>query len=210
MDGVIRHWPGHGRTRGEQVAGLPAGAIRQVGYGSAFTLAKLGVLTHEEWLAEVANLLVQQHGAEAARAIPPWDDDPGTLDPGMIAVLRRVQAGGTPIALLTNNTTALRRDLDRHHISDLFVTVVNSAEVEVAKPSPLIYRIAHDIMNARANEIVFVDDKMTNVLTARFVGMRAARFTGIDAFAELVVAMGIPLSEVSAATMPSTSHGRAE
>jgi putative hydrolase of the HAD superfamily len=199
MDGVIRHWPGLGRTRGERVAGLPVGAIREVGYGRAFTLANLGVLTHEEWLAEVVELLVQRYGPQAAGAVPVWDDDPGMLDPDMVMLLRRVQAGGTPIGLLSNNTTALRRDLARHHLSDLFVTVVNSAEVQVVKPSPLIYRRALDELGTRAEDVVFVDDKLTNVLAARFSGMCAEQFTGVDAFTELVVTLGIPLPEVAAA-----------
>lgn len=207
LDGVIRHWPGHGRARGEQAAGLPAGAIRELGYGREFTLANLGVYTHEQWLAEVTARLVEQYGPRAEAAIPLWDDDPGLLDLEMVALLRRVKLGGTPIGLLSNNTTSLRRDLNRHRLMDLFVTVVNSAEVQVVKPSPLIYRIALDELNAQAEDVVFVDDKMTNVLAARFVGMRAEQFTSVDAFAKLLIATGIPLPQAS--TTPDAALGQA-
>jgi FMN phosphatase YigB (HAD superfamily) len=130
------------------------------------------------------------------------------LDFDMVVLLRRVQVGGTPIGLLSNNTTALRRDLNRHQLTDLFATVVNSAEVQVVKPSPLIYRITLDELNARAEDVVFVDDKMTNVLAARYVGMRAEQFTGIDAFTELLIATGIPLPLASATATPDASLGQ--
>ncbi|GAB3474143.1 HAD-IA family hydrolase [Amycolatopsis cihanbeyliensis] len=208
LDGVIRHWPGHGRARGEQAAGLPAGTIRELGYGREFTLANLGVYTHEQWLAEVTTRLVEKYGPCAEAAIPWWDDDPGALDHEMVALLRRVQSSGTPIGLLSNNTTSLRRDLERHHLMDLFVTVVNSAEVQVVKPSPLIYRIALDKLNARAEDVIFIDDKMTNVLAARFVGMRAEQFTGIEALTEFLLATGIPLPPTYLAPAPDVSLGQ--
>jgi putative hydrolase of the HAD superfamily len=193
LDGVIRHWPGHGRTRAEQAVGLPAGAIRRHGYGMEFTLANLGIFTHEQWLARVCALLVAEYGQHAKDAIPVWDDDPGELDQEMVTLLQRVHRGGTPIGLLSNNTTALRRDLDRHGLTDLFTAVVNSAEVEVVKPSPLIYLIALDELNAVAEEVLFVDDKLTNVLAARHVGLQAEQFTGIASFTDLLIAHGIPL-----------------
>lgn len=211
LDGVVRHWPGHGRTRGEHAAGLPAGAIRELGYGREFTLANLGVYTHEEWLARVAVLLVERYGPGADAAVPLWDEDPGQLDGAMVALLRRVRAGGTQIGLLSNNTTALRRDLGRHHISDLFDPIINSAEVEVVKPSPMIYRIAIDRMRAAPDAVIFVDDKLTNVLAARHVGMRAEQFVGIERFTELLMTEDIPLPSAAtlADAMPLRTTGRA-
>lgn len=208
LDGVIRHWPGHGRTRGEHAAGLPVGAIRELGYGREFTLANLGVYTHEQWLARVGTLLVERYGPQARAAIPDWDDDPGVLDHDMVALLRRVQQGGTPIGLLSNNTTALRRDLDRHQLMDLFTVVVNSAEVEVVKPSPLIYRIAIDELNEAPEDVVFIDDKMINVLAARYLGMCAEQFIDIDAFIELLIAIGVPLPQSCATTEVTMRRAR--
>ncbi len=193
LDGVVRHWPGHGRARGEQAAGLPAGAIRELGYGREFTLANLGVYTHEEWLARVAERLVERYGPGADAAVPLWDEDPGQLDDAMVAVLRRVRAEGTSLGLLSNNTTALRRDLGRHRISDLFDPIINSAEIGVVKPSPMIYRIAIDRMDAASEDIVFVDDKLTNVLAAQHVGMRAEQFVGIERFTKLLMTEDILL-----------------
>ena len=42
MDGVLRHWTGRGRTTAEHSARLPAGTLRRLAYGEAFTLANLG------------------------------------------------------------------------------------------------------------------------------------------------------------------------
>ncbi len=193
LDGVIRHWPGHGRARGERAAGLPSGVIRELAYGMEFALANLGVYTHEQWLASVCDVLVQRYGHTAQTAIPLWDADPGTVDPTMLVLLRRIQAGRTPIALLTNNTTALRRDLARHKLTDLFEVIVNSAEVEVVKPAPLIYRIAARELRMAPEDILFIDDKLANVLAARHVGMHAEQFTSPDKFITQMAAAKIPL-----------------
>jgi putative hydrolase of the HAD superfamily len=194
LDGVVRHWPGHGRDRGEQAAGLPAGTIRELGYGMAFELANLGIYSHEQWLAAVAELLNQRHGPGAEAAIPLWDADPGVLDQHVVALLRRVHAGGTPIGLLTNNTTALRRDLTRHGLTDLFAVVINSAEVELVKPAPAIFRLAAQELDLSPADILFVDDKLANVLGARHVGMRAEQFMTPAQLVDRLAAAGIPLA----------------
>lgn len=195
LDGVIRHWPGHGRRRGEQLAGIPKGSIRELGYGMEFALANVGVFTHEQWLEAVRGHLVDHFGPKASEAIDPWQDDPGTVDPEMVALLRRVQAGGTPIGLLTNNTTGLHRDLDRLGLTDLFTVVVNSAEAEVIKPAPAIYRIAAEALQVVPERVFFIDNKLENVLAARYVGMRAEQFTTVEDFAEHLTAIGIPVSD---------------
>jgi putative hydrolase of the HAD superfamily len=174
-------------------------------------LANLGVYTHEEWLARVAELLVERYGPGAEAAVPLWDEDPGQLDGAMVALLRQIRAEGTQVGLLSNNTSALRRDLARHHISDLFEPIINSAEVEVVKPSPMIYRIAIDRMGAVPDEVIFVDDKLTNVLAARYVGVRAEQFVGIEPFTELLMTEGIPLppADTLAEAAPPTTTRRA-
>lgn len=204
LDGVIRHWPGHGRARGEQAAGLPTGVIRDVAYGMEFALANLGVYTHEQWQSSVRDMLVQRFGSPAEEAVALWDADPGTIDSDMVELLRRVQAGGTPIGLLTNNTTALRRDIARHQLTDLFTVVINSAEVEVVKPAPLIYRIAARELGAAPEDILFIDDRLANVLAARHIGMHAEQFTGADTFAAQMTASRIPMPALTGAS--TTAH----
>src|SRR5699024_12220268 len=72
MDGVLRHWTGRGRTTAEHSARLPAGTLRRLAYGEAFTLANLGILTHHQWLESVRATLVAEFGPRAAGAVDVW------------------------------------------------------------------------------------------------------------------------------------------
>src|SRR5699024_2670364 len=176
MDGVLRHWTGRGRTTAEHSARLPAGTLRRLAYGEAFTLANLGILTHHQWLESVRATLVAEFGPLAAGAVDVWAADAGTLAPEAVALVGALRGRGVRVGVLSNNTTGLRSDLERLGFEE-FDVLVNSAEEGVVKPSPLLYRIAAERMGHAPEELFFTDDKALNVTAARYVGMRAERYT---------------------------------
>lgn len=181
LDGVIRHWNGTGRTQAEKEIGLPRGTIRHLAYGTEFALANLGVYTHEEWLEHVRSVLTKGFGSIAAAAVDIWAADLGEVDQEMAKLLLAVRDQGTPVGILTNNTSRLRGDLARLGL-DQFDAVINSAEVGMVKPEPSIYRFAAARLGLPPEDILFVDDKNLNVLAARRVGMYAEKFTDIQSF----------------------------
>ena len=93
----------------------------------------------------------------------------------MVDAARKLRADGYRTSLLTNNI-AEGRDSWRPllPLDELFDDVVDSSEVGMRKPNPMIYRLALDrlggIEPARA---VMVDDHPGNVGGARHVGMAA-------------------------------------
>lgn len=190
LDGVIRHWNGTGRTQAEQTARLPSGTIRRLAYGMEFALANLGVYSHEEWLGHVQSVLTNQFGPSAATAVDVWAADLGEVDREVADLLLAVRDHGTPVGILTNNTSRLRDDLVQLGL-DWFDAVINSAEEGIVKPEPMIYRTAATRLEINPKEILFIDDKRSNVMAAQQVGMYAVKFTDIHSLIRHIRSVGI-------------------
>jgi epoxide hydrolase-like predicted phosphatase len=89
----------------------------------------------------------------------------------MIAAVRAARASGVKTGLVSNSwsTTHYDRDL----LSELFDTVVISAEVGLHKPQPEIYRLAAERLEEPPTSCVFVDDLRENCEGAEAIGMTA-------------------------------------
>jgi epoxide hydrolase-like predicted phosphatase len=89
----------------------------------------------------------------------------------MIAAVRAARASGIKTGLVSNSwsTTHYDRDL----LSELFDTVVISAEVGLHKPQPEIYRLTAERLEEPPTSCVFVDDLRENCEGAEAVGMTA-------------------------------------
>lgn len=193
IDGVVRTWSHVGARLGEQRAHLPAGTLVRLAYRTAEReLAHLGVITHDQWIDSIRERLKSDYGAESAVAVDCWTQDRGVIDHGVVNLLRRARTV-VPLAALTNNTTAVHADLARDGVLSLFDFVLCSAEIHVAKPSPLAYARAAEKWGISPSNVLFVDDCASNVLGARFAGMHAAVFNGCEDLAAKLRAAGIEL-----------------
>jgi putative hydrolase of the HAD superfamily len=85
-----------------------------------------------------------------------------------------------PVALLSNASTNLLRDLELSGITDSFDAVVGSADLGAAKPSVQAFQAAADALGVGLERCLFVDDTAGHVEAARALGMRAEVFTGED------------------------------
>jgi putative hydrolase of the HAD superfamily len=95
----------------------------------------------------------------------------------LLAYLRELHAGGTRLAICTNN---VREWAPRWHallpLDELFETVVDSSFVGVRKPDPAIYELVLYRLGLPAAACVFVDDLERNVDAARALGFAAVHF----------------------------------
>lgn len=98
-----------------------------------------------------------------------------------IDLVHRLREAGYGVHLGTNQTspraahmrTALGYD-------DLFDVSVYSCDIGVAKPDPAYFVKAAELIGVRLDEVVFVDDKLPNVLAARSAGMAAEHWIFTD------------------------------
>ena len=99
------------------------------------------------------------------------------VDQGMLAAAQALRAEGLVCAIATNQHrergASMRRELGYERFFDpIFI----SAEIGVAKPDPAYFRHAVEHLGLPAREILFVDDVLANVESARSVGLVAEHF----------------------------------
>jgi epoxide hydrolase-like predicted phosphatase len=109
------------------------------------------------------------------------------LDMNLVNWIRSLK-GTYKIGLISNALSDLRDFLDQKlYISDLFDSMVISAEVGLIKPEPEIYRHALQTLHVLPDEALFVDDMLRNVEGARAVGMFAIQFQEPQKTRQLIV-----------------------
>lgn len=180
IDGVVRHWPPVDAM--ERAHGLPLGALA----AAAFAPARLhpaitGAVTDEEWRSAVADDLAAVCGSavRASALVADWSGVLPAVDHEVVALLRRVR-GTASVALVSNATTRLERDLERQGLAELADAVVNTARIGVAKPDPRVCGAAAERLGVPVGRCLFVDDTAANVEAARDVGMAALHYRHPD------------------------------
>ena len=111
-----------------------------------------------------------------------------------VALMRRLKAAGRPVYALSNFATVkyaiARKMFD--FLND-FDHAVISGHVGAAKPDPHIFEILFKQVGRRPEELLFVDDSLTNVEAARALGMPAIHFDrGVDLESELAARGALP------------------
>jgi putative hydrolase of the HAD superfamily len=125
------------------------------------------------------------------------------IDPDMLDWLSRLQAAGFKTGLLSN----MPWDMVTHVRTkcawmEKFSFHTLSAELQVIKPHPAIYEHALNGLGVAAGEALFVDDRETNVLGARALGIRAIQFESVAQLKDELVSLNFPvLPEVGPGTV---------
>jgi putative hydrolase of the HAD superfamily len=100
-----------------------------------------------------------------------------SLDPGTLAVLHALSAGGTRLALLSNAGPDFSGWLRSGSFAPLFDRVFVSGELGLVKPDAAIYEHVIDELGIAPDEFLFVDNKSENVEGAIAVGGDGHVFT---------------------------------
>jgi putative hydrolase of the HAD superfamily len=118
----------------------------------------------------------------------------GALDPNepMIALMRKLQAGGLKMAMLTNNVREwepLWRSM--LPVDEIFEEIVDSAFVGCRKPEARIYELTLERIGMPADACLFIDDLHVNCEGAEAVGMNTVHFRDNEqAIEEIRAALG--------------------
>jgi putative hydrolase of the HAD superfamily len=191
LDGVIRHWNDDELDDVELAHGLEPREILDVAFSERLGPAAVtGRLTYREWMDAIRDEVLGRHGPSVAPALDVWEANVGVVDPEMIELVRALRQQVT-VALLSNGTTRLRRDLHVLDLLDEFDHVANTAEIGVAKPDAGAFTHVCEAVGLPPSRVAFIDDLEVNVLGATEVGMRAHRFTGSDDARRFLAELGL-------------------
>lgn len=108
---------------------------------------------------------------------------PGPM-PGMLEVVRELDADGVPLFAITNFSGEFWKPFraENAEIFDRFRDIVVSGDEKLIKPDPAIYHLALHRFGLAPEQAMFVDDNAANVVAARAIGIDAVLFTDADAF----------------------------
>jgi putative hydrolase of the HAD superfamily len=98
-----------------------------------------------------------------------------------LATLEAVKAAaesGVRLAILSNAPDPPARAIESMDWLSGFERIFFSCDLRRTKPDPEIFHIVVDELDAAPQDIVFVDDRIENVESARSEGLRALHFTG--------------------------------
>jgi putative hydrolase of the HAD superfamily len=97
--------------------------------------------------------------------------------PDSVALLRRLHAAGHRLFYLSNMPAPYADALEaRNDFFGCFSAGVFSARVGLVKPDPAIYELARRCFDAPAEDLVFLDDHLPNVIAAQAAGWQGLHF----------------------------------
>ncbi|MFC7491659.1 MULTISPECIES: HAD family hydrolase [unclassified Knoellia] len=180
LDGVLRLWDPDFTGAVEQAHGLPAGTLAVAAFApDRLQPALTGVVDDRAWRASVADAIAVEHGEAAHAAVHDWMAPAGTVDHGVLEIVRRARSG-LRVVLFTNATSRLDDDLVQLGLGDEVDAVMSSADIGMAKPDPDVFSRVALANGMMFSEIAFVDHSPENVATAEILGIRSHLYTGVD------------------------------
>lgn len=114
---------------------------------------------------------------------------------GTVAILERLHEAGVPLYALTNwsaETFPIAEEL--YDFLGRFRGIVVSGRIGLVKPDAAIYAHTIERFGVTPERTVFIDDSAKNVAGAAATGLRAVHYTGPDALARDLAALGLPVA----------------
>lgn len=124
---------------------------------------------------------------------PRFNDTVPHAIPGMLEIVRELDAAGVPLFAITNFSGEFWPDWVKQHVElfDRFRDVVVSGDEKLVKPDPAIYALALKRFGLEGPEALFVDDSPANVAGARDAGIHAVLFTTAKDFRAELIRLGL-------------------
>lgn len=110
-----------------------------------------------------------------------WDDMFGSIIQGSVDLLYQLQDMNYPLFALTNFAADKFATFKANYkFMALFQDIVVSGEEQIVKPDPRIYQILLDRTGIPAEQTLFIDDRMENLIAAQEIGLQTHLFTDAE------------------------------
>ncbi|MEN6479236.1 MAG: HAD family phosphatase [Anaerolineales bacterium] len=158
--------------------GLTEAELRQrLWAGESWALAERGEISEEDfWFHVAPSLGLQDQDTIRRLAEDIWST--WRVDQDVLALIDELRQTHR-VAMLSNATDVLEAKL--HHVygvADRFEPILNSARLGLAKPDQRVYATLCTELALDPREIVFVDDRAGNIVSAAAQGLHVAWFVG--------------------------------
>ena len=136
-----------------------------------------GSLREEEAFERIRARLPERLHDAAWKLVIMWDRPILEID-GMYELVAELKELGYGVYLLSNASVRQHEYWPRIAASRFFDGTLISADVNVVKPQPEIYRLCLEKFGIKAEESFFIDDVGANIEGAVFCGLQGAVFHG--------------------------------
>src|SRR5690606_25366336 len=116
-----------------------------------------GRLSRRSWVREIGERLGHP------RAALEWASRPGRIDRAVVEVIDDLRDSGHRVVLFSNGSDELTAELEALDVLAHVDGVVNSAEIGAAKPEPVAFAKACELVGVDPRQAAFVDDAPANV-----------------------------------------------
>lgn len=116
-----------------------------------------------------------------------------TINTDLLSLFSVLRRGGFKVAILSNNTTDLRKHLEEKNILPLLDEVIVSAEIGHQKPHKEAFDIAFKKLGVRPEEVVFVDDSAKSLEKAVEIGYQPVLFKNNEQLKVDLAKLSIPV-----------------
>lgn len=166
---------------------LEKGTIMQVAFASKIGYAAtVGAITHDEWAAEISNVL-------PASLVRKWLSYFGDLNHDYVELLRSLKRQGMRIGFVTNATSRLEAELAHHRFADVADFIIASYKVGLAKPDSEFYDHAVSVAACDISRILYVDDDPSFVQAGVNSGLKSLRYSGYQELRTNLIELGLKL-----------------
>ena len=115
-----------------------------------------------------------------------------TQNPAMLAWQLQLKQRGLLTAILSNMGDSVLENIQREFDwLPRFDVLVWSFQLRMAKPDPAIYHHTLQQLGTRAEDTLFIDDRLENIEAAEALGIRAIQFSTIDRLRADLLAAGL-------------------
>ena len=142
---------------------------------------------------ELARRISARTGLAEAEVAALIEACPAELEPlpDTVDWLRRLHAQGRPLHYLSNMPAPFAAHFERtHDFMGLFESGVFSSRVKLIKPDPAIFDRAAELFGRAPQHLLFLDDHLPNIETARAAGWQAVHFEDAAQAEAEVLALG--------------------
>jgi putative hydrolase of the HAD superfamily len=132
---------------------------------------EINMVEYYQLLAEAIGQPVEQVKADLAKII--------TINHPLLETVDELRKQGIKTAVLSNDGSSLRTYMQEHDITKYFDEIFISGELNMMKPDPRIYKYAAQQLGFEPYEIIFFDDRQSNIDGALQAGLQAERYTSV-------------------------------
>jgi len=113
------------------------------------------------------------------------------IRPHMLSCVEQLRSGGRQVVILSDQTNWLDELNERDGFFGKFDVVLNSYYLGINKRDPEIFVAVRNGLFVYPQQILFVDDDAGNTERARAKGLNVIHYTGRQAFAMQIAALGV-------------------